>query len=234
MADRRLLYLANGATATPSAQLDRRLGSWGLEVEVVWAPGGDLPRRLDGYCGILLSGSPHGANDDVPFIRREQELIRDAAAQGLPMLGLCFGSQILAAALCGSDQVFRRSSCEVGFKDLPVTLRAASDPLMHGLGPALRMFVWHNDEVRADHPDISILAQSDDCPNQIWRYRDAPIWGIQGHPELTADLAADWFAQHGDRLRGDGADPDALAAAAGGAEAAHTPLMRFAALVGRG
>lgn len=227
----RLLYLGNGRKLQSVARLDERFESWGLAVERRWAFAGDFPDTLDGYDGIFLSGSPHGAYEDLPFIQREHGLIQDAAARGIPMLGICFGSQILASALCGRDQVFRRPTCEIGYKDLPVEDAAAHDPVCAGLGQEVHMFVWHNDEVRADHPDMTILARSDDCPNQIWRYRDEPFWGIQGHPEITADQAPVWFEENRARMTADGADVEDLKRAANEAEAAKTMLTRFAGLL---
>jgi GMP synthase (glutamine-hydrolysing) len=231
MARKRLLYLGNGRKLQSVAKLDERFEGWGLEVERRWAFNGDFPDSLDGYDGIFLSGSPHGAYEDVPFIHREHDLIRDAASREIPMLGICFGSQILASALCGRDQVFRRPNCEIGYKDLPVAAEARDDAICAELGDSVTMFVWHNDEVRADHPDMTVLARSDDCPNQIWRWRDRPFWGIQGHPEITETQAPVWFEENRERMTLDGADVDALKAAADEAAVAKTMLTRFAALV---
>ncbi len=227
----RLLYLGNGRQLQSVAKLDERFESWGLQVERRWAYDGDFPDDLAGYDGIYLSGSPHGAYEDVDFIHREHDLIADAAAREMPMLGVCFGSQILASALCGRDQVFRRTSCEIGYKDLPVTEAARGDAVCGGLGEAVHMFVWHNDEVRAAHDDMKIIARSDDCPNQIWRYRDQPVWGIQGHPEITLDQAPIWFEENRERMEDDGADVDRLKAQADPATEAKTMLTRFADLV---
>lgn len=234
MPRRRLLYLGNGRKLQSVARLDERFEGWGLEVDRLWAYAGEFPERLDGYDGIFLSGSPHGAYEDIPFILREHELIQDAAERGIPMLGICFGSQILASALCGRDQVFRRTTCEIGYKDLPVSDAARSDELCGDLPDAVHMFVWHNDEVRAEHPDMTILARSDDCPNQIWRFRDQPFWGIQGHPEITRDQAPIWFEENRARMTQDGADVDRLKEAAHEAAEAKTMLTRFADLVLRG
>jgi GMP synthase-like glutamine amidotransferase len=230
----RLLYLGNGRKMQSVARLDERFEAWGLTVDRHWAYNGDFPADLEVYDGIFLSGSPHGAYEDIPFIHREHELIREAGEHAIPMLGLCFGSQILASALCGRDQVFRREFCEIGYKDLPVTDAAAGDPIASDLDGVVHMFVWHNDEVRADHPDMRILAHSDLCPNQIWRYRDAPIWGVQGHPEVTKSQAPVWFEENRPRMEADGADVDALKAAADEAAAAKTMLTRFADLVRHG
>ena len=224
----KLLYLGNGRSLQSVAKLDDRFESWGLAVDRFWAFDGQFPDSLDGYDGLFLSGSPHGAYEDVPFIHREHRLIEDAAQRGMPILGLCFGSQILASALCGRDQVFRRTSCEIGYKHLPVLPAAGEDPLTANLGPTTEMFVWHNDEVRAERPDMTILAVSDDCPNQIWRYRDQPIWGIQGHPEVTKAQAPAWFEQNRARMTQDGADVDQLKRDARDASDGQSVLRRFA------
>jgi GMP synthase (glutamine-hydrolysing) len=231
MMSKRLLYLGNGRKLQSVARLDERFEQWGLTVDRYWAYEGDFPEHLDRYDGIFLSGSPHGSYEDVPFIHREHALIREAAALDIPMLGICFGSQILASALCGRDQVFRRDFCEIAYKALPVTEAAHGDPVCGGLGDSVTMFVWHNDEVRADHPDMTIIAYSDLCPNHVWRYRDQPFWGIQGHPEITLQQAPIWFEENRERMEQDGADIDALKASAVEAVEAKTMLTRFAQYV---
>ncbi|QBY01358.1 type 1 glutamine amidotransferase [Rhodophyticola sp. CCM32] len=234
MPDTRLLYLGNGRSFQSVAKLDERFEGWGLKLDRYWAYGGEFPDSLEGYDGIFLSGSPHGAYEDIDFITREHDLITDAADKGIPILGICFGSQILASALCGRDQVFRRDHCEIGYKDLPVTRAAKDDPIAADLDENVHMFVWHNDEVRGDHPDMTILAYSDICPNHIWRYRDRPFWGIQGHPEITAAQAPVWFEQNRSRMEADGADIDVLKATADPALQAKTMLTRFVDFIVQG
>lgn len=227
MSSPRLLYLGNGRQMQSLARLADRFEGWGVNVDRLWAYDNEFPDSLDGYDGIFLSGSPHGAYEDIPFIHREHDLIVNAAAKGIPMLGICFGSQILASALCGRDQVFRRETCEIGYKDLPVTQAAREDAVARDLGDSVHMFVWHNDEVRGDHPDMVVLAHSDICPNHVWRYRDTPSWGIQGHPEITRAQAPVWFGENRARMELDGADIDDLKASSHEAEDAKTMLTRF-------
>lgn len=226
----RLLYLSNGPRKRSVARLEERFEACGLTLDQRWAFAGEFPESLHGYGGVFLSGSPHGAYEDIGFINREHALIAEAAGLGLPMLGICFGSQILASALCGRDQVFRRARCEVGYKWLDIAPQAGADPLAATLGSKLRMFVWHNDEVRAGHPDMRILAQSEECPNQIWQFRDLPVWGIQGHPEIDRAQALRWFALARPRLEADGAVISELAATADDTAEAKTLLHAFARL----
>lgn len=230
---KKLLYLANGRKETTIAKLDERFDCWGLHVDSYWAYGENFPDSLDSYDGIFLSGSPHAAYEDIPFINREHELIQEAAKLSIPMLGICFGSQILASALCGRDQVFRRDFCEIGYKSLPVSANAKQDRIAHSLGESVYMFVWHNDEVRGDHPDMTILASSDLCPNQIWRYQDQPIWGIQGHPEITLEQSHRWFEENRAVMERDGGVIEELKASADEAAEAKTMLTNFAGLVAR-
>lgn len=230
----RLLYLINGSRRETASRLPDMFREAGLEVDLLWAYAGEFPEDLGVYDGIFLSGSAHGAYEDVPFIHREHDLIREAASRDIPMLGICFGHQILASALCDRDQVFRRTFCEVGYKWLPTTAAARLDPLACELGDAVRMFVWHNDEVRADHPDMVVLAASDLCPNHVWRHRRHRAWGIQGHPEVTRDEAVVWFEQSRARLEQDGAVIAEIQAAADDALPAKTMLARFARLVAGG
>lgn len=192
------------------SKLEQRFADAGFAVDFKFAYGGEFPDSLDGYDACFLSGSPHGAYEDIPWINREHALIKEMAERRMPMLGICFGSQILGSALCGRDQVFRRARCEVGWMSLPLAPDASRDALTRGLEGSVHMFVWHNDEVRAGHRDMRILAASPDCPNHVWRYRDLPIWGIQGHPEVNAAQARVWFEDSRKRLEADGADVDAL------------------------
>ena len=222
-----LLFLENGSQRYGVSRLDKRFLDAGFAVDLYWTYKNEFPDTLTPYDGAVLTGSRYGAYDDVPFIHREHDLIASCEAAGIPMLGICFGSQILASALCGRDQVFRRSHCEFGYKWLMINPPHAMDPLVKGLGESVRLFIWHNDEVRHDHPDMRILASSDLCPNQVWRYKDRPVWGIQGHPEIALDHAEAWFEGNRSELEMDGADVDGILSDADEAADAKIMLTNF-------
>jgi GMP synthase-like glutamine amidotransferase len=223
----KLLLLNNTLRADARPEILDRFAGEDWLVEMHWAVGDEFPDELDGYDAVYFSGSPHGAYEDIAWIRREHDLIEQAAKKGIPMFGVCFGSQILASALCGRDQVFRRTGCKVGFLQLDVTQAARSDALCVELGASLRMFLWHNDEVRHDHKDMVILGTTPDCLNQIWRHRSLPAWGVQGHLEITRTEAPTWFERNRVRLEKDGADVNALIAEADESAEAKTMLREF-------
>ena len=80
-----------------------------------------------------------------------------------------------------------------------------------GVEDNCRMLIWHNDEAKADHPDMTLLATTEKAPNQIWRYSDKQIWGIQGHPEVNKENAEPWLEDVREFMEKDGLDIDFLA-----------------------
>ncbi len=202
---RRLLFIENEEeNKWPETVIDL-FSKKEFNILTLFARREQFPTDLSGFDGIFISGSVNSAYDDLEWIHREHDFIRLAAEKNIPMLGSCFGSQILASALCGPGQVFRREHCEVGY--IWVTLHhAANDPLTRGIPGQVQMLVWHNDEVRSEHENILILGSSKDCPNQIWRYKGKPIWGIQGHPELNAGQIGNVLDIYHDYFMRDGAD----------------------------
>jgi GMP synthase (glutamine-hydrolysing) len=207
---KRILFLQNGTERYAPSRVDLRFQDAGFTVDSYWAFSQEFPENVEGYAGAYLSGSPQGAYEDIPWIHQEHRLIVQLSEKRVPMLGVCFGSQILASALCGRDQVFRRSRCDVGYKWIDLSPPPQGDPLLRNLERRVYMFVWHNDEVRHDHPDMRILGSTDLCPNHIWRLRDLPVWGIQGHPELTRDQATLLFHEKRERFEQDGASMEKL------------------------
>ena len=208
---KKIAYLENGRSSDKFGGIAERIEQGGFTVDHYWAYNSEFPDSPIDYDGIFLSGSAHGSYEDIKFIHEEHDFIVKAAKTGTPMLGVCFGSQILASALCGRDQVFRRSRCHVGYLDLELTQAAATDPMMLGMPEQVRMLIWHNDEAKADHVDMTILATTDEAPNQVWRYRNDRIWGIQGHPEVSNKNAVPWLNDVREYMIKDGVNVDELA-----------------------
>ena len=228
------LYLDNYREAQPETRFDRALAKTGLPVVRARTNEGRFPVGEE-FCGVYVSPSFNGVHDDEPWIRREQELLRRLAHSGIPMLGLCFGSQILASSLFGPDLVFTRGHRESGRGT--IRLRNAvpnDDPLTVGLPEIIPVFHWHGDEVRADHPGMRVLASNSACPNQIWRWRHGPVWGVQPHAEFDRTKIGAWLRFNRTEFLGDAFDGDQMETSGEEYEVAGNMLENFLSVVERG
>jgi GMP synthase-like glutamine amidotransferase len=151
------------------------------------------------YDLIVTLGSEASAFDDtVAWIGREQRLLRAAGQADVPVLGICFGSQLLARALGG--QALRAEHSEIGW--VPVRTRA---PALVSEGPWLQ---WHHDTFTLP-PGATLLADSPAGPQA---YTIGRSLGLQFHPEVTLEIFEDWVAGGRDELDRHGVDPDRLLA----------------------
>ena len=89
-----------------------------------------LSSRLESTAGLVFMGGPMSANDDLPYLRTELDLIREAVGKGMPVLGICLGSQLIAKAL--GARVYRNAVKEIGWAPVYWTSTALNDPLFRG------------------------------------------------------------------------------------------------------
>ena len=172
-----------------------------------------VPRSLDGHAGLVLMGGPMGVyeQDQYPFLKDEIRLIRQAVRAGKPVLGVCLGSQLLAAAL--GAPVTRGPRKEIGW--FPVTLTPAAAQLApwRAAPPRFTAFHWHGD-VFALPAGAVPLAASELTAHQAFAYGPA-AWGILFHLEVTEAIIAGMVASFADELRDAGVDGRELIAQAG-------------------
>ncbi|MCE5310991.1 MAG: gamma-glutamyl-gamma-aminobutyrate hydrolase family protein [Acidobacteriales bacterium] len=164
----------------------------GLRYEYVDLPL-DLDRRvdLDSASGLVFMGGPMSVNDDLPYLRKEVTIIREAEGRGLPILGVCLGAQLIAKAFGAS--VYRNEVKEIGWYPVYWTAEAAEDSLLAGLPSPATVFHWHGETF--DLPSDAIpLAYSDSCRNQAFRYGDC-IYGLQFHLEVTPAMIGGWLEE---------------------------------------
>jgi len=169
----------------------------GASVEVLRIDLEDRTVDPTGYDLIVSLGSEFAAFDDTkPFVVREAELMSEAIRRDVPVLGLCFGGQMLARVIGG--EVYRSDDSEIGW--LPVR---SSDPSLIPEGP---WFQWHFDTFTLP-PTAKVIADSPVGPQAFVAGRSL---GLQFHPEVTTEIMDDWVRVYAHELEGDGIDPGAL------------------------
>ena len=139
-----------------------------------------FPQSVDDYDGYLVTGSAHGVYDDTPFIPRLMVFIRKIFAAGKPLVGICFGHQIVAHALGGHAAKYDDGW---GIGTMLIKMVGAVDWIPSDIDQ-LDLIHVHQDQVMTLPPDAVRLAQSDFCKNAAFAI-GKQVFAIQGHPEFT-------------------------------------------------
>jgi GMP synthase (glutamine-hydrolysing) len=169
---------------------------------VEWIPSESPPPALDGVgAAMVFGGGMHVDQESAhPWLRDEKQLIREMLDDGLPVLGVCLGAQLLAEVAGARPR--RAARPEIGWHRVAVTPEGAGDPLIGPLASGFEVFLWHSYEAPLP-PGAVALARTPLCL-QAFRLGEARAWGVQFHAEVTGAYLDAW-------LDGWEADEDAVA-----------------------
>lgn len=159
---------------------------------------GQFPADIHTADGWLVTGSKHGAYEDLPWIAELEDFLRDAYAAAVPIIGICFGHQVLAKALGGRVEKFE-GGWSVG----------RTRYQMEGMPEGVSLMAWHQDQVTKLPDEARVIGSSPFCENAMLAYGDKALT-IQPHPEFRPD-----FVEGLIRTRGKGVVPDPLLEEAG-------------------
>jgi GMP synthase (glutamine-hydrolysing) len=153
------------------------------------ADGQPVPADMKGAGGLIVMGGPMAVyqTDRYPWLRDEMRLIEDAIKSNMPVLGVCLGAQIVAAAL-GAKVERNPNGKEIGWHPIRLSDSAKDDRLMRGLPATMTPFHWHGDIFELPTGATS-LASSDKTPCQAFRHGEK-AYGLQFHFEVTRDGVA--------------------------------------------
>lgn len=152
---------------------------------------------LNNYAALVVLGGPMniGQEDEYPHLDKEKAYIRQAVEQGMPVLGICLGAQLMASALGAA--VYPAKATEIGWRPLHQTPEGKADIVTRHFDDTEQIFQWHS--YTFDIPEGGVrLLQNDCCPNQAFRYGDN-AYGFQFHLEVCSGVIERWLTvNHGE------------------------------------
>jgi GMP synthase (glutamine-hydrolysing) len=225
-----------GSTYPAIAQAHRDFEHWitrgaGLDAEstlVIDVVGGQTPPDPRDIRGAIVTGSPSMVTERAEWSERTAEWLARAVTRSIPVLGICYGHQLLAHAL-GGEVANNPQGRQIGTVDVTLTQDAAQDPLLSALRPISHLPVSHVQSV-IRLPDAGrLLASSPRDPWHAFAYGDC-AWGVQFHPEFNAAIARAYIREREAIMIQEGLDPEALAASATDTDDGARLLRRFESL----
>ena len=157
--------------------------------------GEPLPADLENYAGVIMFGGHMSVNDDEPYLKKEMTWVQQVLDANLPYLGVCLGAQMLAKVLGAQVDTHPTDLEEIGYYQV----RAAE--VGAGLFPSeMHVYQWHSQGFEIPK-DAVLIAEGKDFPNQAFRWGDR-AYGLQFHPEMTAQMIDFWTEQGADLLGG--------------------------------
>lgn len=199
---------------------------------VVFDPRQDQPLPdLAAVVGLYITGSHSMVSHAEPWSEALKPWLREALAADVPMLGVCYGHQLMASAFGGFTD-YHPAGRESG--TLPVTLTDAgrADPLLGALLPRFPAHLTHAQSVLEAPAGAQVLAYNGHDAHQALRYGPRQ-WSVQFHPEFTVPVMRAYLERKRDELRALGHDPDALVEGVIDTPQASGLLAAFASLCRR-
>lgn len=232
-------------TGRPIASM-RRYGNFGHWIRVAAGLGGDdvvvvdvagpdgsggegLPTR-EGFAGVIVTGSGAMVTDLLPWSEASAAWLRDAAHAGLPLLGICYGHQLIAHAL-GGQVGYNPAGREMGTVQLDLQAEADDDPLFAGMPARFAVQATHLQTVLALPDGACLLATSQQDANGAFRWGQS-TWGVQFHPEFSTTHMRGYIRAKFAALAQEGSDAAAMERAVRATPQARQLLRRFVAIAG--
>jgi GMP synthase (glutamine-hydrolysing) len=198
-------------------------------VQVVNVEKGEPLPKPESVRGAVISGSHFMVTQDLDWSLGLEDWTREMVGAGIPLLGICYGHQILARALGGSID-FHPRGIEIGTKEIFCLPVCSQDPLFRDLPGKFKAHLFHSQSVIQLPDSALLLAQNDFEPHQVFRVGEA-AWGVQFHPEAFADVTKGYIDNLQEEVEKQGQDLDRLIQELEETPYAASLLEKFARLV---
>ena len=188
------------------------------------------PLPLPAACGgVVITGSHAMVTDGLPWSIAVAAWLPTVVEQRIPLLGICYGHQLLAAAM-GGEVGYHPRGQEVGTVPISLLPAATHDPLFGGLPAEFPAQAFHSQSVLTLPPGAVLLARNNFEPHHAFRLGEC-AWGVQFHPEYRKEIMAAELAADNEHLSAAGLNPSTLLATVRECPEAASLLARFVGLV---
>jgi GMP synthase (glutamine-hydrolysing) len=195
----RVLSIIHGENAR-SALFGEEVRSQGHELDERSFAFGEAPAEPERYDAVMVFGGAMNVHevDGNPWLLPEQRALARVLELEVPVLGVCLGSQLLAAVAGGT--VSRAPEPEIGWYEVELTAEGTEDPVLGAFPARFTSYQWHSYQFSRP-PGSVVLATSPNCL-QAFRLGNH-AWGTQFHAEVTEEIVGNWISSYG-------TDPDAV------------------------
>ena len=199
-----VLILRTGSKLPRLAPLAGDFDDWvraglGTPAEVCAVHEGAVLPPVEKVGGVVITGSPAMVGDGDAWIADTARWLAAAVAAAVPVLGICFGHQLLAHAL-GGEVADNPAGVEVGTVIATLSEAGAGDPLLGPGAPAMPVQTSHQQRVMRLPAGAVLLATTAQDPCHAFRYGER-AWGVQFHPEFSAEVTRAYVAHYAEQGR---------------------------------
>lgn len=163
---------------------------------------------LDAVNGVVISGSHAMVTQDLDWSLALEAQVRELIDAQVPLLGLCYGHQLMARAMGGIVD-FHPRGLEIGTVEVECLDESSTDPLFKDMPPHFKAHAFHSQSVIQLPPSAVVLAKNDFEPHHAFRIGPA-AWGVQFHPEADKGVTQGYIENLAEDVKSSGQDPAAL------------------------
>lgn len=200
-----------------------------LDTTVINTVAGELPGDPTDWDGVVVTGSPAMVSDREPWSENAAQWLTRVVDKAVPLLGVCYGHQLLAHAL-GGEIGYHPGGRESGTHRVELLNSAKDDPLFRGMPDSFRAQLTHKQTVLSLPQGAVLLGRNEFEPHQAFRVGKC-AWGVQFHPEFSDAIMRAYLGVQAPDLEREGFDSQAMIDSVVRAPEASGLLKRFSALV---
>jgi len=200
-----------------------------LDITVINTVAGELPGDPTDWDGVVVTGSPAMVSDREPWSENAALWLTRVVDKAVPLLGVCYGHQLLAHAL-GGEVGYHPGGRESGTHRVELLNSAKDDPLFRGMPDSFRAQLTHKQTVLSLPQGAVLLGRNEFEPHQAFRVGKY-AWGVQFHPEFTDAIMRAYLGVQAPDLEREGFDSQAMIDSVVRAPEASGLLERFSVLV---